>query len=57
VHIPTKATDVIMAKLFPPDVDIGRLKEIYRECGWGSESYRKEECMKKVAEAWEEIWC
>lgn len=36
--------------------DMGRLKDVYREFGWPSENYRKEERMEKVKEVWE-IFC
>lgn len=36
--------------------DMGRLKDVYREFGWPSENYRKEERMEKLKEVWE-IFC
>ena len=33
--------------------DMGRLKDVYREFGWPSENYRKEECIEKIKEVWE----
>jgi len=52
--MPTEATDVRMVSRCSR-FDMDRLKGIFRAYGWPSENYRKEECMKKVKEAWDEI--
>ena len=36
--------------------DMYKLIDIYRACGWPSEDFRKEECMKKIEEAKEEVF-
>jgi hypothetical protein len=54
VQMPTEATDVRMVSRCSR-FDMDRLKGIFRAYGWPSENYRKEECMEKVKEAWDEI--
>ncbi len=54
VQMPTEANDVRMVSRCSR-FDMDRLKDIFRAYGWPSEKYRKEECMKKVKEAWDEI--
>jgi len=39
-----------------PKRDAERMKEVYTEYGWPGKDYKKEECMKKAEEVWEEIW-
>lgn len=51
MQIPIEATEVEVGR----GADMERLKDVYREFGWPSEHFRKEECMKKVKEVSHEI--
>jgi hypothetical protein len=32
------------------------MRKFFEEYGWPGKEYRKEECMKKAEEVWDEIW-
>ncbi|KAK3171999.1 hypothetical protein OEA41_004083 [Lepraria neglecta] len=53
--IPTEPNDVRMISRCNY-YDMDRLKDVYRTHGWGTNDYRKEECMKRVKEVWKEIF-